>query len=384
MKRILIRGPLLTQSGYGVHSRQVFKWALKQGYDITCQVLPWGITPWYINSDKLDGLIGEIMKRTTPPSGVYDASVQIQLPNEWDPSISKINIGVTAAVETTHCNPLWIDACNKMSAVVVPSHFTKEVLENSGDIKVPLEVIPESFPEKFDQPLKQSNFFKSTKTKSNFLLFGQLTSQDTALDRKNTFNTIKVFCETFKDKKNVGLIVKTNMGTNSTLDKRLSLKMLQAIVSSVRKGKYPKVQLLHGNLNEDELFKMYNDKSLVSLVSGTRGEGYGLPIIEAASCGLHIIATDWSGHKTFLKPGCWSPVKYKLTQIPNNKIDNNIFMGNSSWAEADQDDLSNNLKRVLKNSKTLQNNNNKQREYLLKNFCQAEIEDRYNKILMEL
>lgn len=383
MKRILIRGPLLTQSGYGVHSRQVFKWALKNNYDITCQILNWGMTPWYVNGDHLDGLIGEIMKRTIKPSGVYDISLQIQLPNEWDESIANKNIGITAATETTFCNPIWIEKCNKMSAVVVPSEFTKTVLQNSGNISVPLLVIPEAFPEKFNKELKPSNFLKNTKTKNNYLLFGQITSQDPRLDRKNTFNTIKAFCERFNNRKDIGLIIKTNMGKNTTLDKALSIRTLKDIITKVRKGKYPKIHLLHGNLNEEELFKLYNDKSLISLITGTRGEGYGLPIIEAASCGLPIIATDWSGHKTFLKDDCWLPVKYSLETIPNEKIDNNIFMQNSAWAEIDYSDFKDKLSLVLKNKK-IKNLALKQRKHILDKFSQSKINDMYSDLIKEI
>ena len=49
MAKVLVRGPLLTQSGYGVHSRQIFKWLMDAGHDITVQATPRGITPWYIS-----------------------------------------------------------------------------------------------------------------------------------------------------------------------------------------------------------------------------------------------------------------------------------------------------------------------------------------------
>ena len=89
--KILIRGPLLSQSGYGVHSRQIFRWMLNKGYDVTCQVLPWGITPWYLNPESLSGLIGQIMKRTGTPEQKFDMSFQIQLPDEWDSSLASKN-----------------------------------------------------------------------------------------------------------------------------------------------------------------------------------------------------------------------------------------------------------------------------------------------------
>ena len=148
MKKVLVRAPLLTISGYGVHSRQVFGWALsRDDFEVSAQCLPWGVTPWLINRDDKDGLVGEIMERSIDPKGQgsFDVSLQIQLPNEWDPNIAKFNVGITAAVETDRCHPSWIQNCNSMDLVIVPSQHTKNVLVSSGNLTTPVEVVSESY-----------------------------------------------------------------------------------------------------------------------------------------------------------------------------------------------------------------------------------------------
>lgn len=377
MANVLIRGPLLSQSGYGVHCRQVFKWLVKTGHNVTCQIMPWGITPWYLNEDDLDGLVGEIMMRSGPIDTRFDISFQIQLPDEWDTNLAQKNIGITALVETSFCNPEWVAACNRMDAVIVPSDFTKTVLENSGKINKPLAVIPESYPENFTNELRPNKFLK-IKSKKNFLLFGQLTAPEPELDRKNTINAIKWFCEKFKNRKDIGLIVKTNMGTNSTMDKYRSVQTLKGVLAKVRNGKFPKVTLLHGNMNTSELFRLYNDKSLVGLISATRGEGYGLPMIEAAAAALPVMATDWSGHKTFLKKGKWLPVNYDLVKIHPNKEDNRIFMKNSLWANVKEEDFKLKLEKFLNERRVYKKKAIEQREQILQEFSQESVENLYN------
>ena len=146
MKKILLRAPLLTSSGYGVHSRQIFECLYNiPDIDLTVECLSWGQTPWLLNGDMENGLIGKIMscsKKIEPP---YDITFQLQLPDEWDPLLGKKNIGISAVVETDVCNPKWIECCNKMDQIIVPSTFTKNVLENSGNVKVPIHVIHEHF-----------------------------------------------------------------------------------------------------------------------------------------------------------------------------------------------------------------------------------------------
>ena len=383
MAKVIVRGPLLTQSGYGVHSRQIVKWLIDAGHEVSCQVLPWGITPWYLNSDSLDGLVGKIMERTAEPQTKPDYSFQIQLPDEWDTAIANKNFGVTAAVETNFCNPTWIAACNNMDGVIVPSNFTAGVLRNSGKLTTRVHVIPESFPDEFSNEAKSTRFF-NLKSKRNFLLFGQLTAPTPDLDRKNTFNAIKWFCEQFEGRKDVGLVIKTNMGTNSSLDRRLTVRTLKKVLNEVRPGKFPRVTLLHGNITNEQLFKMYCDRSLVGLITATRGEGYGLPMIEASAAGLPVLATDWSGHKTFLQDGSWIPVKYNMIQVPNERVDNRVFMQHSLWADVDESDFKNALKKLYNGRSELKKNAAKSRKTILDKFSHIAVSKLYDSFLQEL
>jgi glycosyltransferase involved in cell wall biosynthesis len=351
MKKVILRGPSLTQSGYGVHCRQIASWLLsKTDWDVKFQALPWGDTPWILNAAAQNGLIEKIMKNTVDVSGnkdKYDMSFQLQLPNEWDHSLAKYNVGITAGVETDVCNPQWIEACNKMDMIIVPSNHTANCFKKTGDITKPLVVVPEAFCDEIGMQVEKSTIesLPEFSTNFNFLIFGQITGDNPLNDRKNIFYTIKWICEAFSEDPDVGIVVKTNIGRNTNIDKKRTKEMLRSVVKECRKGPFPKIHLLHGDISEKEIAALYKHTQVKALVTLTRGEGYGLPILEAAASGLPVIATGWSGHTDFLQQGKYINISYALKSIHSSRIDNKIFMQNSKWAEANEDDFK---KKIIK------------------------------------
>jgi|TARA_R110002060_G_scaffold68228_5_gene76940 hypothetical protein len=352
---VVLRGPLLSISGYGVHSRQVFQWAESKGWRISSLVLPWGINPYYVNPDAQNGLIGRIMQTTQPfgENESIDLSLQIQLPNEWDPNLAKINIGITAGVETTICNPEWIQACNRMDHIVVPSEFTKKVFIDSGLSPDKVSAIPEAFTcdlTDTDKSRILSDSMNSIPTKFNFLVFGQITGHDPESDRKNTFYNIKWLAESFTDDPDVGIIIKTNTGRLSVKDREQSVMILQELINQVRKGPYPRFYLAHGLMDESEISALYRHDIVKALVAPTRGEGWGLPILDAAVCGLPVIATKWSGHLDFMKQVKFLDLDYDLVPVPDHKIDNQIFMSGAKWANVKESHFKSRLEKFRKSS----------------------------------
>ena len=339
MKKVVLRAPLLTKSGYGVHARQVFQYLLsKPGIQLYTQCVPWGITPWYTNTNDCDGLVGEIIRRSAPQEqdAKYDVSLQVILPNEWDPSAADFNIGITAGVETDICNPTWASLhCNKMDMVIVPSEHAKATLQRTATSTTPIHVVPEAyFPHLDMEPKDELNL--GLKADFNFLTVGVMTGVNPDTDRKNLFYLIKWFVEEFHGEENVGLVIKTNRGRETTIDRKITAQVLERLLSELNHKGSPKIHLLHGSMTRDEMNALYKHPNIKCLVSATRGEGFGLPLLEAAAAGLPVIATNWSAHTEFLNAGKWIKVDYDLVPVADSRIDNNIFMKGAKWAHADE------------------------------------------------
>jgi len=346
---ICVRGPLLSISGYGNHTRQVYRWlSEKTNHKLTTQILPWGITPWHINPDNERGLIGKIMSESVSLDGneQFYMSFQVQLPNEWDTSLARFNVGVTAAVETDLCNPHWVQCCNQMNLVVVPSNHTKKVLQDSGTVTTPIVVVPESFPDSFLQDEIDAFALPDVKTSFNFLMFGQITGGNAFSDRKNTFFTLKWLLEEFNGDPDVGVIIKTNNGRNTSIDRKMVRDTLRKVRGEINSD--VPVYLLHGAMTDEEIAGLYKNQKIKALVTATRGEGYGLPLLEAAAAGTPVIATNWSGHLDFLNNGKWLKLDYKLQNVHPGKVDGQIFVENSKWAEVDEADFKKKVRKFRK------------------------------------
>jgi len=384
MKKVVLRAPCLTQSGYGVHSRQVARWLInladQDKIKLSIQCVPWGDTSWFLNPELCDGLIGKIMKYSVGDSSrSADVSFQLILPNEWDPNIATYNVGLTAGVETTRCNPAWIQAINQMDEVIVPSTHIENTFRGSGFLHKKITVIPEAFP---DALLEESNIDTNTfefETDFNLLVFGQLTAGDPALDRKNIYKTLQSIIETFRGKEDVGIILKSNLGKNTILDYKALQGIITSVMDSLNHDGTPKVYLLHGTLSNEKVRDLYYHPTVKALVTLTRGEGFGLPVLEAAACGVPVVATNWSSYKDFMKGDAFDlKVKYDLEPISPKRVDNAIFVPGAKWAEAKLESSRENLERLYRYPAIYRRRAEDHKKFIIENYSFETIEKTYN------
>ncbi len=337
-KRVTVRGPVLTQSGYGAHIRMLVRWLMKKHdagqIELRLDATRWGDTPWMLDPEMQHGFVGRMLDICRDDISEFDVSFQVQLPNEWDPNRAKsVNVGITAGVETDRCNPAWVQACNRMSMVIVPSQHTKSVFEASGRVTVPMEVVHESFPGCFLESPPQLDI--DLPGDFSFLVVGQLTAIEPKLDRKRIQETIHWLCTEFAGDPSVGIVVKTNSGRGTRIDRTVCERLLREC-SGARKDGFPHLTLVHGAMTDEEMHALYTHPKVKAYVTCTRGEGFGLPILEAAACGLPVVAPGWSGHMDFMSLGKFVRLSHELRPIPDARCDANIFMRGTKWADTSE------------------------------------------------
>ena len=345
-KKIFVRAPCLTQSGYGEQSRFALR-ALRSRedlFDIYLQPIPWGQTGWIWEDDEfrqwMDTRIIETQLMIQQGALQPDISLQITIPNEFQ-KLAPVNIGYTAGIETTKVAPQWLQKGNEeVDKILVVSNHAKTSYENtvaqattqSGQkvpyrLETPVEVVWETTPKAEAEPIpgfELTNDF-------NFLVVSQMGP------RKNFDNTVKWWVEEFIDQE-VGLVIKTNIKANSTMDLEHTEATLQSVLSNYPDRKC-KVYLLHGDLSAGQMTSLYTHPKIKALVNLSHGEGFGLPMFEAARVGLPIVAVGWSGHLDFLNHedrDYFLNVSHKIMNIQENAVWNGVLEPDSQWAFADQ------------------------------------------------
>ena len=135
MKKVLVRGPALSQSGYGEHTRFVLRALRSQPsvFDIYLITTNWGATSWIWENNEERTWMDSLLQKTIEygqGGGQFDLSIQVTIPNEWE-KIAPINIGVTAGIETTKIAPIWIEKSHQMDKIIVVSEHAKYGFDNT-------------------------------------------------------------------------------------------------------------------------------------------------------------------------------------------------------------------------------------------------------------
>ena len=140
----------------------------------------------------------------------------------------------------------------------------------------------------------------------NFLIMAQYSP------RKNLEKTIEWLIEEFYDKE-VGIVLKMNLKNDSVVDRNYSYNKLRDQILLQYPDMKCKLYLLHGTMSDADLSALYQNPKIKAMVNLSHGEGFGLPLFEAAYYDLPIICPEWGGQLDFL----YVPVKNKKGKVKN-------------------------------------------------------------------
>lgn len=312
------------QSGYARNSREFIK-ALNAN-DVPTRFLTLGHKD-YPEKD--------IMKQWEAEEGFpYDIIIQNVVPPCFKRLGTKKNILMTFA-ETDSISPDWVKKCNEADEVWTTSYYSQAAFIHSG-VRVPVRAI--SMPVDIKQIVETSKFTQTEtlneliklRENSSFVFFAN--SEWTP--RKGWDILLKSFYDVFADYEDIALIIKTCCFSN--------VESTTSILNQINSHKYRTngkcpVMLINDIMDIREVWHIY--KFADAFVLPSRGEGCGIPYLEAMSHGLPVICPSRGGQTDYLNDNLAVTVKSTLVpayRFPHNPHYNETMM----WIDTDSADLS--------------------------------------------
>ena len=223
--------------------------------------------------------------------------------------------------ETDAINPTWVDVCNKLDLVFVPTQWCRSAFRNSG-VTTPIVVLPHGIEEEYlpqegrltDSPFVFYNTFHSTSFCS----------------RKSMEELIRAFLHTFTSEDDVVLRLRT--------DDSPKLKECQRKYNFGSKIQH--VPLDH--CSTEEFAALYSEVHCT--VHPSKGEGFGLIPFQSIACETPVIAPHRTGMADYLTENNSVPLK------TDGRVEGE-GVGNShgTYYSIDEEDLQNKLRYMYEN-----------------------------------
>ena len=380
---VLMIAPFNTRSGYGDHARSLFYSIMdREDLDIKCLDVKWGNTPRNHlrpevprHKKLLDTFVNQDQIKGQP-----DILIDIRIPNEFA-SGGKVDIGITAGVETDVVSAEFLDGMNRMHFNIVPSKFTADTFNRCvydkmedlpngqkkkvGDLKneKPISVLFEGVDTDIYFPRDKNQLDKGLTKELNelikedfaYLHVGQWGQQGFGEDRKNIGVLIRSFLKAFSNIPNPpALVLKTNGANFSVLDRAQIKKKIQQVKNMFEGVDLPNIYLIHGDFTIEEMSTLYNHPKIGAFITCTHGEGFGRPMLEATCCDLPVIASKWSGHMDFLTDSESMLIDGFIKEVPNSVLWDKIIVKPSKWFDVNEADVVRKIRTFHKKRKLIQ------------------------------
>jgi glycosyltransferase involved in cell wall biosynthesis len=214
--------------------------------------------------------------------------------------------------ESTSLPAKWVDPANSASAIITTDIWCKDVFERSG-VNVPIYIVPEGTDE--------FEIYNPDRELFTFLHYS-FTSES---DRKGSKILLRAFLELFANRADVRLLMKGNTHETDTNFWKT----------------YPRVEYIYANYDRDKMLNLMSKANC--FVFPSKGEGFGLPPIEAMAHGIPTIVSDNTAMSTFANLAIPLKMEGKI------KSEYTIWENNGFWFQPSIEHLKELMWDVYKN-----------------------------------
>ena len=224
---------------------------------------------------------GELKKFAATLAAKASADTQVTIRHAWPPNWQRPAQGKLVVIQPWEFGSLpqdWVEQSKNVDEFWVPSNYVRKVYTDSGIEPGKVQVVTNGIdPERF-RPGATPRKLATTKS-FKFLFVGG------TILRKGIDVLLQAFLKTFTASDDVALVIK-DFGGNTVYKGQT---WGERIAEIQRRPNAPEIIYLDNEFAPEELPGLY--PACDCLVHPYRGEGFGLPVIEAMACGLPVIVT---------------------------------------------------------------------------------------------
>ena len=220
---------------------------------------------------------------------VADATVTVR--HAWPPNWSRPKSGKLVVVQPWEFGSLpeqWVKDLANVDEAWVPSEYVRNVYVDSGVPASKVFVVPNGVDTTKFNP-QAAPIKLPTNKKFKFLFVGG------TILRKGPDVLLKAYLDAFTATDDVCLVIKDFGGKTVYAGQTFEEK----IRAAQAKPNAPEILYLNNELAPEELPGLY--RACDCLVLPYRGEGYGLPVVEAMACGLPVMVTASGATDDFVR-----------------------------------------------------------------------------------
>lgn len=322
---LVLRGQFLDYSGYAKVNRNLADVLINSGSNIKINALDY----------RRPRLIGEDLKKSSKYNYVDNCYssflIDSVVPNS-DTFKAKKRTVLYTTVESYTIPDSFSNIFNSYDELWVTSNFCKSVISCKTDREI--SVVP---------GVVDSGIYKENGNTINFedsVRSFRFVSVFNWSYRKGPDALIRAYCRAFSGADDVSLILLCRHKRASGPATGVKNEVEEQIKISGSKNP-PSILRITKELDENGIASLY--RSCNCFVLPSRGEGYGLPYLEASLCGIPVIGTDVSAIKDILnnENSCLVPID-RLSPVPNG-VTGCYFWDNHIMADLTSDDFVNSL-----------------------------------------
>ncbi|MFC4765813.1 glycosyltransferase [Effusibacillus consociatus] len=351
--KLTLMGPVFDASGYAEAARSIIFGLADRGY--TLRVIPrdWSQLDAGLPFLQKQKLI-ELCDSEILPEGPI---LQICIAQDFHPISGRINIGMTMS-ECDRLPPHWVEKCNQMDQIWVPSTFNQQTFFSSGVYKEKIKVVPLGVNVNRFHPAVPP---MTLQERGRFVFL----SNFEWIPRKGYDLLLSAYLEEFSGSDPVLLVIKAYDGSEFDPSGTKMHRTWNEMITNLGIKNPPALKLLTRGMSYDEIPSFYSAGHCY--IIPTRGEGWNLPALEAMSTGIPIITTDWSAHLDFINDenGYLIGVE-RLEPIPKYGIPNDAVYDGARWAVPSLADTRKWMRFAVEHSEDIKEKGTRAREHVIR------------------